>query len=155
MGIHGCPSSEAYQRRMPLHIKGVLGVKYHMGCDHSTKVYKGPGTAPPGPEPEFVAGAMAPPKPRPRISFGALAPPVPGSKNFTRASAAPTIMEAGLMSLLKWFTIHIEGLRFVVKLLNQILDLDGFSLLVTYLRTFLIALLLLSAKTIIFRIHEP
>ena len=80
MGIHGCPSSEAYQRRMPLHIKGVLGVKYHMGCDHSTKVYKGPGTAPSGSRPTKIPGAMAPPGPEPEFVAGAMAPLGPGPK---------------------------------------------------------------------------
>ena len=59
------------------------------------------------------------------------------------------------MSLLKWCTIHKDDLRFVVKLLNQIPDLEGFSLLVTYLRTFLIGLLLLSEKTITIKFNEP
>ena len=74
-------------------MKGVFGVKYRMGCDHGTKVYRGPGTAPPwpgptkipgamtpGPGPEFVAWAMAPPRPVQTISFGTLATHVPGPK---------------------------------------------------------------------------
>ena len=62
-------------------MKGVFGVTNRNGCDHGTKVYRGPGTAPPWPGPTKIPGAITV---RPGPEFVALA--TAGAKNFIRGT---------------------------------------------------------------------